>query len=161
MRTTYLPHSQKAWEEVFRLQACQSGHGMVGYKGTQYQRGAGFGSLIGGLVRSFLPVAKNIGKAVGKQALKTGAAVATDALSGRNFAEAAEEHGKAGALKLIQKGVKRLDRKKKPGKKKKVQKGRGLGYRPKSKPAGSRLAKQKNASRVKRCHRDQLGVYYK
>ena len=129
MRIVYVPHSQKAWEDFFHVTAAQSGHGMIGFRGSAYQRGGGFGSLLGGLFRSFLPVAKSIGKTVGKQALRTGAEVAADALSGRNIGEAFEERGKAGAAKLVKKGMKNLNgKKKKP--RKRPQKGRGLGARP-------------------------------
>ncbi len=157
MKTPYVQPSERAWEVFFQ----QTGRGLPGYQGTQYQRGAGIGRLFGSLIRTFIPIAKSVGKTVGKQALKTGAAVAADAISGRNIGESFEEHGKAGAAKLLQKGVKKLD--KKPAKRrKKQQKGRGLGYR--SAPRQTRgaikgAAKRKTVSRNKSIHRDQLGRY--
>ena len=167
MRVVYTPHSQKAWENFLSI---QSGHGMVGYRGSAYQRGSGIGNLLGGLFRSFLPVAKSIGKTVGKQALKTGAEVAADALGGRDIGEAFEERGKAGASRLLAKGVKKLGNKKKSTaktrknqkKKGKPQKGGGLGIRPKSKSTTGSLkgvVRGKNVSRKKKQFTDQLGVY--
>ncbi len=160
MRVLYIPHNQKMWEDFFNVQAAQSGHGMVGFRGTAYQRGGGFGSLIGGLLKSFLPVAKTIGKTVGKQALRTGVEVAADALSGRNLGQSFEERGKAGAVKLLAKGAKRLEGKqqKRKTKKKTNQKGRGLGFRKSTRAATGRL-KKTAVSRGRRTHRDQLGVY--
>ncbi len=158
MRILYQPASQKCWEQFFHG---QTGHGLVGYRGTAYQRGAGFGSLLGGLLQSFLPVAKSIGKTVGKQALRTGAEVAADALSGRNIVNALEHRGKVGASKLIAKGVKKLDRKT-PKRKTRKQKGHGLGIRPKTTSTiGTlkRCGKPKAASRKNRLRTDQLGVY--
>lgn len=160
MRTIYVPHSQKAWENFFKV---QSGHGLLGYRGSTYQRGSGIGSLLGGLLKSFMPVAKTIGKTVGKQALRTGAEVAADALSGVDIGESLKQRGKIGASKLIAKGVRKLDSKKKtlPKRKKarKQQKGRGLGKRPKTKSTTAPVKRTRRASRSKRMHADQLGLY--
>jgi hypothetical protein len=161
MRVVYDLPNQKAWEQFFAVQALQSGHGLVGYRGTPYQRGSGIGSLLGGLVRSFLPIAKTVGKTVGKQVLRTGAEVAADALSGRNIGEALEDRGKAGAVRLLVKGVKKMDGQKKQQpvrKRKRQQKGRGLGFRPVKRTA-KRPLKPGKLSRAKRVCRDQLGAY--
>lgn len=161
MRIVYVPHNQKVWEHIFKLQAAQSGHGMVGFRGTPYQRGAGFGALFGGLLRSILPVAKTIGKTVGRQALRTGVEVAADALSGRNLGEALEERGKAGAVTLLAKGAKKLGGRKK---KRKQQKGRGLGSRPRNKKTKSppslprATGGRRRVSRAKHTRSDQLGL---
>lgn len=71
MRIPFVPHRQKDWEAYFKQQALQSGHGLIGFRGTEYQRGAGIGNLFGGLFRSLLPVAKSVARTVGKEALTT------------------------------------------------------------------------------------------
>ena len=57
---------------------------------------------------------------VGKQALATGAHVASDMVQGKPFIQAVKEHGKEGAAQLFSKAGRAL------------QKGQGLGTRPKS-----------------------------
>lgn len=80
---------------------------MYFHQGAEFQRGRGFGSLFSGLFRSLVPIAKagaNLGKRVLKsdfvkslssQALDVGKDmvknIAADVLSGRNFAESAEQ----------------------------------------------------------------------
>ncbi len=167
MRVIFIPPSQKVWDEFFKIH--QIGHGMVGFKGSAYQRGAGIGNLLGGLLRSFLPVAKSIGKSVGRQALRTGVEVASDALSGENIGQSIRNRGKAGANKLLTKGVRKLENLQAKTKKRKTgQKGHGLGFRPKTKSTlGSvKTVKQKKAvgkrrrvTRKNRLRSDQLGVY--
>ncbi len=97
-RVIYIPPSEAIWAEYFLNQAIQTGHGMDGFQGFQYQRGHGLGSFFGGLLRSILPVARSVGKSmlksVGKQALAMGASVAGDMARGRGAKEALEEHGR-------------------------------------------------------------------
>jgi len=182
MRIAYIPHNQRDWEVFFKA---QYGHGLGGFSGTRYQRGAGIGSIFSGLFRSLLPVAKSIGKAVGKQALRTGAHIASDALEGRDIGEAFAERGKEGASALLKKGVKRLNKRSNqsgsggPRRKKarriatrrrrsrttrrKMQRGRGLGSRPTTRTASRTIKgvkRQKKLSVKKRKHTDQLGSYY-
>lgn len=52
-----------------------------------HQAGAGLGSIFTGLLRAVAPVAKDIGKHLGKRAIATGARIADDALSGKNVKE--------------------------------------------------------------------------
>ena len=49
------------------------------------QRGHGFGSLFGGLIRSAMPLIKRGAVALGKGALKTGLRIADDVMSGQNI----------------------------------------------------------------------------
>lgn len=55
------------------------------FQGSRGQRGHGFGSVLSGLFRSAMPMLKRIGK----QALTTGAYIASDMLGGKKFNESA------------------------------------------------------------------------
>ena len=57
---------------------------------ARVQRGHGFGSLCGGLLRSVAPLIKRGALALGNRALKTGAQIAGDSLSGENIRTAAK-----------------------------------------------------------------------
>ena len=99
MRVLYVPVSEKAWISHF-----QQG----GFIGARYQRGAGLGSIFRSLFRAILPVAKSAGKSVGRRALKAGAEIASDLVSGRNFKESLQEHGRHAASDLLSKAATKL-----------------------------------------------------
>lgn len=63
----------------------QAGSGLPIFQGSRGQRGHGFGSVLGGLFRSAMPMLKRIGG----QALRTGAQIASDMVSGKSFSESA------------------------------------------------------------------------
>ena len=79
------------WLAYYREQAEQSGHGLAGFQGLPYQRGAGLGSFFKSLFSMAVPVLKKVAgstaKRVGKQALSAIGNVAADMTSGRNFKE--------------------------------------------------------------------------
>lgn len=108
----------EVWKGTLLNQSNQQGGGIKGYRGLPYhyrdplQQGGGLGSILGGLFRSILPVARRVGESVAKQAAKTAGHVALDALSGRNVGESLEERGKAGAAKLVRRGLKKMNRRK-------------------------------------------------
>jgi hypothetical protein len=165
MKVPFNPPSQKVWEHYFQTQSIQYGRGtnLGTFRGRQFQRGHGLGSIIGSLFRKILPTATKVGKTVGKELLKTSAHVASDALAGRDIAESLEQRSKQGAAKLLSKGLKQIEEpkqtttKKKLKGKKKIQKGRGLGFMPK------RIKKGKKPRRLIRRKvkvEDQLGSYY-
>ena len=106
MRAIYVPAED--WDNFFKDQAVKSGHGIPGFEGIPYQRGGGLGNFLGRLFRSVLPVLKKVGKAVGKQALATGADIMADVARGRNIKESAQEHGRAGLADLADKAGKNL-----------------------------------------------------
>ena len=109
------------WDDFFR----QSGYGFVG---EPYQRGGFLGGLLRGLARVALPTLKGIGKAVGRQALRTGMEVAGDILQGDDIGQSIEERGKAGMGRLLTKGAKKLGAKKrKNGKRRKRRQAGGMG----------------------------------
>lgn len=95
--------------------------GFIGY--TPYQRGSGLGNIFAGLFRRLLPILKPVAKAVGKQALSTGASIAADVVQGRDLKESAIEHGKEAAGSLLNQASSALAYKPQ-------QQGSGLGKRP-------------------------------
>ena len=146
MRTYYQPISQKAWEDFLQADS-QVGGAIVGFRGARFQRGAGLGSIFSGLFRTLFPILKTVGKTVGKQALTTGAQVASDVLAGQEIKQALENRGKEAGKNLLQKGIRHL------------QKGQGLGVRPKRKSIKGRKSR-KAVIVKKRKVTDQLGSYF-
>lgn len=67
------------------------------FQGSRGQRGHGFGSVLSGLFRSAMPMLKRIGK----QALKTGAHIASDMLAGKKFGDAARTRVHQGIKSFI------------------------------------------------------------
>lgn len=64
--------------------------GITVYRG--HQRGDGlFGSIMRGLIKTALPVVKNIGKSVGKSVLNAGVGVAADVLEGHNIKDSVRQ----------------------------------------------------------------------
>lgn len=120
MRQQFNPENFNVWLDYYTNQADQIGYGMIGFKGFPYQRGGGIGSFFRSLFRMAVPLLKSAASSVGKQALASGASMATDILHGRPAIQSLEEHGKEGVSRLLQQASEKL------------QKGRGLGIRPKS-----------------------------
>ena len=160
MRALYVPMSDNAWAQYYAAQASQAG---AGFQGQQFQRGAGLGSIFRGIFRALLPIAKSAGKVVGRQALKTGALIANDVVSGTSIKAAAKRRGRQGAARILKRASRKL------------QTGKGLGRRPRKRrtPARKRTAKRTTIKRKKRKApatkrrrgkkrkvSDQLGFYY-
>ncbi|MCP4125017.1 MAG: hypothetical protein GY751_25015 [Bacteroidetes bacterium] len=74
------------------------------YSGLPYQRGTGIGNVFRGLIRYLLPVAKTVGKSLGKQALRTGAQIASDIAGGDKLEESVKKRG-GQAIKAMGKKV--------------------------------------------------------
>ena len=85
----------------------QVGHGVPFYSGAPYQNGFGLSNIFGAIARSITPLLKSGAKALGKQALKSGVAFASDVLGGANAKQAAIRHAKAAGSSLLQQTVKR------------------------------------------------------
>ena len=98
MRAVYVPREN--WDSFYSKQV---GQGLPGFEGVAFQRGGGLGNFLGRLFRFILPVAKKVGKAVGKQALASGAEIISDAAQGKNFKESVKKRGRAGAGQLADK----------------------------------------------------------
>lgn len=122
MRQQFNPENYNAWLNYYTDQASQVGYGMIGFKGTPYQRGAGLGSFFRSLFRMALPLFKSAATTVGRQALASGANMATDVLQGKPALRSLEDRGREGLASLM----------KKAGESIQPQLGRGLGIRPKS-----------------------------
>ena len=71
------------------------------FRGAAYQRGHGIGSFFASLFRTILPVVKSAGKALGRQAFRTGLDVLGDVTAGGNLKQSLKRRaGEAGeALK--------------------------------------------------------------
>ena len=82
--------------------AQQVGGALPYFAGARVQRGHGFGSLFGGLLRSDAPLIKRGALALGNRALKTGAQIAGDILSGENIRTAAKRRTKTAGRDLLQ-----------------------------------------------------------
>ena len=82
--------------------AQQVGGALPYFAGARVQRGHGFGSLFGGLLRSVAPLIKRGALALGNRALKTGAQIAGDILSGENIRTAAKRRTKTAGRDLPQ-----------------------------------------------------------
>ena len=68
----------------------QSGSGLPIFQGSRTQAGHGLGSIFSGLFRFAMPLLKSLGISVGKQALRTGAQIATDVADGQQFGDSAK-----------------------------------------------------------------------
>ncbi len=90
MRQRYCCEAQKALDSDYYVN--QAGGSLPVFQGSRGQRGHGFGSVLGGLFRNALPMLKRIGK----QALTTGAHIASDMLGGKNFSESAKARVRQG-----------------------------------------------------------------
>ena len=77
----------------------QGGYGV--FQGAPIQMGFGIGNVIKGLFKSTLPLIKSGAKAVGKELLRTGATVASEALQGRNIRESAIDNFKDAGSNLL------------------------------------------------------------
>ncbi len=70
-------------------QAAQKGGNLPAFQGALSQRGYGIGSWLKGLYRWAVPKVSSAASAVGRAALKEGAGLAQDVLSGENVKESA------------------------------------------------------------------------
>ena len=76
----------------------QAGNGALPvFQGMRGQRGHGFGSVLSGLFRSAMPMLKRIGK----QALTTGAYIASDMLGGKSFSDSAKSRVREGIKSFL------------------------------------------------------------
>lgn len=90
MRQRYCCDAQKSLFTDYYVN--QAGGELPIFQGSRGQRGHGFGSVLSGLFRSAVPMLKRIGK----QALTTGAHIASDMLGGKNFSESARARVREG-----------------------------------------------------------------
>ena len=96
MRHRYCCDAQKSLFTDYYVN--QAGGSLPVFQGSRGQRGHGFGSVLSGLFRSAVPMLKRIGK----QALTTGAYIASDMLGGKKFDEAAKSRVREGINSFLQ-----------------------------------------------------------
>ena len=125
----------------------QFGGSFTVYRGLPYQRGSGLGSVFRNVLRFLLP----IGKAVGKEVLRSGIGVAGDVLEGESVKGAMRKRGGQAVRNLAnQTGQGKV----------KTQKGKGLG-RPKKRAAAAAPIKGRAPAKKRRQSKQkQLGLYY-
>jgi hypothetical protein len=87
----------------------QVGHGMGVFEGDTIQTGRGIGSVVRSLFKTTLPLIKSGAKAAGRELLKTGATIASEALQGRNFKESATDNFKEAGSNLLSSLASSLD----------------------------------------------------
>lgn len=97
------------------------------FQGKPYMRGTGIGALFSSLYRFLLPIAKSVGKEVGREGLAVGSRILSDVAKGENAKSVINTHTREGIRNLVAKANDKLQKgsgqtKKKPAKK---QKGRG------------------------------------
>ena len=91
-------HRTKMYEDYYLN---QSGQGLPAFAGTRYQRGHGLGNMLRTLARVAVPLLKKGVKTVGKQAWRTGMALAGDLMQGQNVKKAAKRRMSQGLTQLV------------------------------------------------------------
>ena len=71
------------------------------YSGRQFQRGYGLGGLFLSIGRVVLPMIKSGIKTVGKEVLRSGAELTSDALQGKNSKKAAIHQAKQSGINFL------------------------------------------------------------
>jgi len=143
-RIVFVPQGSQAWVKFFQS---QTGHG--NFLGDEFQRGGNLGSVLRGLVRFILPIAKSAAKSVGKQALSSGVGIGSDLLAGENLGRSLKKRSRTAASNLMAKAAKRIS-------------GRGLGNRKRKRKVitvslkGKGLRKKKTKGKRKK----KVGLYY-
>src|SRR6266516_8064542 len=95
MRQRYCCDAQKALYSDYYVN--QVSGSLPVFQGSRGQRGHGFRSVLGGLFINALPMLKRIGK----QALTTGAHIASDMLGGKKFSESAKARVRQGIKSFL------------------------------------------------------------
>ena len=90
MKQRYCCDAQKSLYTDYYVN--QAGGSLPVFQGSRGQRGHGFRSVLSGLFKSAMPMLKRIGK----QALTTGAYIASDMLGGKKFHESAQSRVRQG-----------------------------------------------------------------
>ena len=86
----------------------QIGGAPTAFRGYPYQRGSGVGSFLKGLLRIVFPLARQAGKAIGREALNTGANIAKDIVQGQDLGTSVKKQSKRAGKRLLKKGVRRI-----------------------------------------------------
>lgn len=92
--------------EYYTQQA--GGGGIPVFAGSRYQRGGGIGSFLSSIGKRVLPFVMKGLKTVGKEALRSGINVATDALEGKDISESIRERATESRDVLKSKAARKL-----------------------------------------------------
>lgn len=92
------PGDQAAYDTYYMNQA---GSGLPFYSGARVQSGYGLGSILGGLIRSAVPLLKPALKSVGREVAKSGFNVVKDVVGGESFKTAAKRRLQEGAERSL------------------------------------------------------------
>lgn len=136
MRVKHVPNQEQI-RDHYVSQADQRGGTLPVFRGARIQRGHGLGNVFGSLFRWLKPMVQKTATAAGRELVKTGADIASDALAGKPLKEAAEQRLKETAdrgLNTIQQQVR----------------GQQQNRPRKRKAASSTRAKQANTSQKRR-----------
>ena len=106
--------SHKALNSYYMNQA--QGNHPAYYIGPSFQKGHGLGGIFSSLFRAAVPIFKTVSpvlkqgaKAVAREAISTGAQIASDALKGDNWKESAAKRTNLASQRLINMGAEKLD----------------------------------------------------
>lgn len=154
MHISYDPDANIDWSTVFAEQALQTGNG-VGFRGFAYQRGSGgVGGLISKLISFILPLAQQVGRSVGTEALLASSRIADDLTQGKPLGESLRLRGRESYKTLAERAAHKLQqgsgRERRGNPKKKVEKNAKTGK-------AKRTRNKKKA--VKRTLKDILGSW--
>lgn len=87
------------WNSLLRPNHHQNGGAY--FIGRPYQRGGGFGSVLGGIFRFLLPALKSVGRELGREGLVVGSKVLGDLAHGKSLRSSIVEEGAAGLRNVI------------------------------------------------------------
>lgn len=83
----------------------QAGGGLPVFAGTRFQKGHGFGNILGGLLRVAMPLVARGSRALGKEVVKAGVGVLGNVLEGKSGRLAAQHHLKAAAKRTLKRAA--------------------------------------------------------
>ena len=99
-----------AFQTYYENQVGGGRGGLEVYRGTRYQRGAGIGGVIKGLLKLGLPIFKKAATSLGKHVLSTGVKVggrvASDVLKGKSVKQSLKRRALEGGNEIMHKTLK-------------------------------------------------------
>lgn len=94
-------HSLNEQSVYDRYYVNQAGSGLPFYSGSRIQSGYGLGSILGGLLRSAVPLLKPALKTVGREVARSGVDVVKDVMQGQSLKQAAKRRLREGANRSL------------------------------------------------------------
>lgn len=105
MRGHFAPHPRHYEDYYIR----QVGHGGPVFQGSKTQKGFGLGGILGGILKSAMPLIKQGAKTLGREALRAGVGITQDVLEGRNLRTSAKTRLKRAGRSLTQQAIHGMD----------------------------------------------------